>query len=105
VLANEPLARAALEPLLGLPIVGDVRGLGYFWALELVRDQLTREPLWERGLICRREDRADPIVQIAPPLIAPAELFAEIAAILREGLEIAAERIGDRPPVAAQSYS
>ncbi len=25
--------------------VGDVRGLGAFWALELVRDRATREPL------------------------------------------------------------
>ena len=113
VRANEPRARAALETLSEVPIVGDVRGAGHFFALELVRDRATREPLtgpeaewllkdvlssalWERGLICRLDDRADPIVQIAPPLIAPPELFDEIAAILREGLEIAAERIDER---------
>jgi adenosylmethionine-8-amino-7-oxononanoate aminotransferase len=115
VLANEARARAALDGLSDIPIVGDVRGLGHFWAIELVRDQLSRETfagpaaewllkdvlsaaLWDRGLICRLDDRADPIVQIAPPLIAPAELFDEIAAILRQGLELAADRIGERPP-------
>ena len=115
VLANEARARAALDGLSDIPIVGDVRGLGHFWAIELVRDQHSRETfagpaaewllkdvlsaaLWDRGLICRLDDRADPIVQIAPPLIAPAELFDEIAAILRQGLELAADRIGERPP-------
>ena len=95
-----------LESLRDIPIVGDVRGMGHFWALELVKDQETREPftgpgteelfkdilseaLFDRGLICRLDDRADPIVQIAPPLVAEPELFGEIAGILREGLEIA----------------
>ena len=55
--------------------------------------------LWDRGLICRLDDRADPIVQIAPPLVADAALFDEIAEILRAGLEIAAGRIGE--PAAA----
>ena len=115
VLANEARARAVLDGLSDIPIVGDVRGLGHFWAIELVRDQHSRETfagpaaewllkdvlsaaLWDRGLICRLDDRADPIVQIAPPLIAPAELFDEIAANLRQGLQLAADRIGERPP-------
>ncbi len=83
-------------------------------AIELVRDQETRasfdgpaaewllkdvlsEELWNRGLICRLDDRAEPIVQIAPPLVASAELIEEIAAILREGLTKATERMSERP--------
>jgi adenosylmethionine-8-amino-7-oxononanoate aminotransferase len=115
VRANEQGAREALEALLDIPIVGDVRGMGHFWAIELVRDRETREPfegpaaewllkevlserLWAEGLICRLDDRSDPIVQIAPPLVAGAELFEEIASILRSGLEHAAERLDERPP-------
>jgi adenosylmethionine-8-amino-7-oxononanoate aminotransferase len=114
VRANEPHARAALNSLRDIPIVGDVRGAGHFWAIELVSDQGTKETfegpaaewllkdvlsreLWERGLICRLDDRADPIVQIAPPLVAPAALFEEIAAILRDGLECAAGRLDELP--------
>ena len=87
---------------------------GYFWAIELVRDQETRasfdgpaaewllkdvlsEELWSRGLICRLDDRAEPIVQIAPPLVADAALIEEIASIIREGLEVATERMAERP--------
>lgn len=125
VRGNEGYARAKLEDLRDIPIVGDVRGLGHFFALELVRDQETKETLegpvaeWllkdvlskrlqQSGLICRLDDRADPIVQIAPPLIGGEEMFDEIAAILRDGLEHAAERIDERPPgelVAAGSSS
>jgi adenosylmethionine-8-amino-7-oxononanoate aminotransferase len=114
VRANEPIAGAALDDLRDIPIVGDVRGAGHFWAIELVRDQETRssfdgpaaewllkdvlsEELWSRGLICRLDDRAEPIVQIAPPLVASAELIEEIAAILREGLTKATERMRERP--------
>jgi adenosylmethionine-8-amino-7-oxononanoate aminotransferase len=117
VKANEPMAREALDSLRDIPIVGDVRGMGHFWAIELVRDQATKETfegpaaewllkdvlsreLWDRGLICRLDDRADPIVQIAPPLVAGRDLFDEIVAILREGLERAAERVDERPPAA-----
>ena len=112
VRANEPRARAALDDLRDIPIVGDVRGMGHFFSIEVVRDRTSREALtgpeaewllkdvlsaelWERGLICRLDDRADPIVQIAPPLVADAALFEEIAEILRAGLEVAAERIAE----------
>jgi adenosylmethionine-8-amino-7-oxononanoate aminotransferase len=116
VRANEPVARAALEALGDIPIVGDVRGMGHFFSIELVRDQATKQALsgpeaewllrdvlsaelWSRGLICRLDDRADPIVQIAPPLVADVALFDEIASILRAGLEVAADRVGE--PMAA----
>lgn len=100
---NSPLFRAALERLLDLPIVGDVRGDGYFFGIELVKDRSTRETfdedeaerllrgflskeLFDAGLYCRADDRGDPVIQLAPPLtIGPAE-FDEIEGILRDVL-------------------
>ena len=115
VRANEPIARELLEELGDIPIVGDVRGMGHFFAIEVVKDQATREALteqeagWllkdvlsdrlmERGMICRLDDRAEPIVQIAPPLVADAALFEEIAAILRDGLTHAADQLAVGAP-------
>jgi hypothetical protein len=100
---NSPLFRAELETLLDLPIVGDVRGDGYFFGIELVKDKGTRETfdddeserllrgflspaLFEAGLYCRADDRGDPVIQLAPPLtVGPAE-FREIGQILRSVL-------------------
>src|SRR6478752_1993583 len=96
--------RSTLEQLLDLPIVGDVRGTGFFYALELVRDKETKAgftqeqserllrgflsaELFERGLICRADDRGDPVVQFSPPLIAGPEQFEEIEGVLRPVLE------------------
>jgi adenosylmethionine-8-amino-7-oxononanoate aminotransferase len=110
VAAHEDAFRAELATLLELDIVGDVRGAGYLWALELVKDKTTRETfsheesetllrgflspaLFEHGLICRADDRGDPVVQISPPLIAGPQEFSEIAAILREVLTQAWRRI------------
>jgi hypothetical protein len=92
-----------LDALRELPIVGDVRGTGYFWGIELVRDQGTRETftqehaerllrgfvspeLYKRGLICRSDDRGDPVVQIAPPLICGKTEIDLIVGILRDVL-------------------
>jgi adenosylmethionine-8-amino-7-oxononanoate aminotransferase len=111
VRANEGALRDMLEGMRDLPIVGDVRGAGYFQAIELVKDKDTKETfndeeaeellrgylsveLYERGLICRMDDRGDPIVQFAPPLIAGPEQFEEIEAILRPVLSEASERMG-----------
>jgi len=102
--------RARLEALRDIPIVGDVRGAGYFHAIELVKDRETKESftdeesedllrgflsgaLFERGLICRADDRGDPVVQLAPPLIADTEQFDEIEAVLRSTLTEASERV------------
>jgi adenosylmethionine-8-amino-7-oxononanoate aminotransferase len=110
VLENEGRLRAVLESLHDLPIVGDVRGAGYFQAIELVKDQETKEKfsheeselllrgflageLYRHGLICRTDDRGDPIVQLSPPLISGVEQFEEIEAILRPVLGEAGERI------------
>jgi adenosylmethionine-8-amino-7-oxononanoate aminotransferase len=102
--------RAALEPLLDLPIVGDLRGTGFFYALELVKDQDSRATfsdtecdellrgfmsprLFEEGLICRADDRGDPVIQISPPLVAGQEQFEEIAQKLGTVLSEAGERM------------
>ncbi|MDQ6804392.1 MAG: aspartate aminotransferase family protein [Actinomycetota bacterium] len=110
VRANEPGFRAMLESLRDIPIVGDVRGAGYFQAIELVKDQETKESftdaesetllrgflsgeLFRRGLICRADDRGDPVIQLSPPLIAGPEQFEEIEAVLRPVLTEASERM------------
>jgi adenosylmethionine-8-amino-7-oxononanoate aminotransferase len=110
VRANEGRFRKLLDGLRDLPIVGDVRGAGYFQAIELVKDRETKETfthdeseqllrgflsgeLYDRGLICRTDDRGDPVVQLSPPLIAGEEQFEEIESILRPVLSEASERI------------
>jgi adenosylmethionine-8-amino-7-oxononanoate aminotransferase len=116
--------RRTLAQLLDLPIAGDLRGTGFFYALELVKDKETRETfddeecesllrgflsprLFERGLICRADDRGDPVVQISPPLVAEQEQFDEIVAVLGDVLSEAWERIGSgaRPRAKAASAS
>jgi adenosylmethionine-8-amino-7-oxononanoate aminotransferase len=99
-----------LSQLLDLPIVGDLRGTGFFYALELVKDKETRETfseeecetllrgflsprLFERGLICRADDRGDPVVQISPPLVADQAEFDEITGILGDVLAEAGQRM------------
>ncbi|HEY1105479.1 MAG TPA: aspartate aminotransferase family protein [Agromyces sp.] len=105
---NSPLFRAELEKLSDLPIVGDVRGAGYFFAVELVKDKATRETfndeeaerllrgflstaLFDAGLYCRADDRGDPVIQLAPPLICDQTHFDEIEQILRSVLTDALE--------------
>ena len=107
---NEARVRAILAQLLDLPIVGDLRGCGYFWALELVKDPETLATftdaesetllrgflsgrLFERGLICRSDDRGEPVVQISPPLVAGVAEYETIAGILGDVLTEAWERI------------
>src|ERR1700735_4974469 len=99
VRTNEGAFASMLDSLRDIPIVGDVRGVGYFHAIELVKDQETKESfsdeesetllrgflsaeLYRRGLICRADDRGDPVIQLSPPLIAGPEQFAEIEEIL-----------------------
>ena len=110
VRANEGAFRAMLDSLRDIEIVGDVRGAGYFYALELVRDRDTKagfshdeaetllrghvsDQLYSRGLICRADDRGDPVVQLSPPLIAGPEQFEEIEAVLRPVLEGASRKV------------
>ena len=105
-----PAFRATLEKLHDLPIVGDVRGDGYFYGIELVKDKATRETfdddeserllrgflsqaLFDAGLYCRADDRGDPVIQLAPPLICGQEHFDEIEQILRAVLTEAWSRL------------
>ena len=107
---NEAAFRASLETLSSVPIVGDIRGAGFFWAIELVKDQDTRESfddeesekllrgfvspaLFDAGLICRADDRGDPVIQLSPPLICGQEQFDEMSRILRDVLTEAARRL------------
>jgi adenosylmethionine-8-amino-7-oxononanoate aminotransferase len=110
VRANEDAFRRTLETLYELPIVGDVRGTGFFYAIELVKDKETRETfgpdecetllrgflspaLFDAGLICRADDRGDPVIQISPPLVAGQEQFDEMTGILGDVLTEASARI------------
>jgi adenosylmethionine-8-amino-7-oxononanoate aminotransferase len=107
---NEGLFRSYLERLHDLPIVGDVRGDGYFYGIELVKDKATKETfndeesehllrgflskaLFDAGLYCRADDRGDPVVQLAPPLVCDESHFAEIEHVLRAVLSEAWTRI------------
>ena len=100
---NSPKFRAALERLLDIPIVGDVRGAGYFFGIELVKNKDTKETfndeeaevllrgflskaLFDSGLYCRADDRGDPVIQLAPPLTIGPKEFDEIEGILRKVL-------------------
>jgi adenosylmethionine-8-amino-7-oxononanoate aminotransferase len=110
VRTNEPAFHAMLNSLADIPIVGDVRGAGYFAGIELVKDRATKESfsaeesetllrgflsgeLFRRGLICRADDRGDPVVQLSPPLISNEEHFAEIEGVLRPVLEEASRKM------------
>jgi adenosylmethionine-8-amino-7-oxononanoate aminotransferase len=111
VLRTEPDFRAMMEGLRDIPIVGDVRGAGFFQAIELVKDRETKPhftdeesegllrgfisgEFYRRGLICRADDRGDPVIQLAPPLVCGAEQLEEIESVLRPVLTEASERLG-----------
>jgi adenosylmethionine-8-amino-7-oxononanoate aminotransferase len=110
VLRNENAFRSTLETLYDLPIVGNVRGDGYFYGIELVKDQATKatfdhaeservlrgfvsHALFDAGLYCRADDRGDPVVQVAPPLISGQAEFDEMTGILRSVLSEAWTKI------------
>ncbi|OAT68790.1 hypothetical protein AWB85_07345 [Mycobacteroides immunogenum] len=107
---NAPVFRATLEKLHDLPIVGDVRGEGYFYGIELVKDKQSKATfngeeserllrgflsaaLWDAGLYCRADDRGDPVIQLAPPLISGPREFDAIEQILRGVLTEAWNRL------------
>ncbi|MDP2289682.1 MAG: aspartate aminotransferase family protein [Actinomycetota bacterium] len=113
VLANEGRFKQLIEGLLDIPLVGDVRGDGYFLAIELVPDKATRGTftdeeaewllrghlsprLYEAGLICRADDRGEPVITLSPPLIAGEEEFAFIESTLRTALTDASHEFARR---------
>ena len=104
VRALEPVLRRRLEELRGIPIVGDVRGAGFFWAIELVKDQQSRETFteaeaqWllsselsghmdELGLLCRLDDRGEPVIQISPPLVMDERTIDRMVSIVGEAAD------------------
>jgi adenosylmethionine-8-amino-7-oxononanoate aminotransferase len=109
---NEAAFKKLIEGLLDIPLVGDVRGDGYFLAIELVPDRAARSyftpeqsewllrgvlspRLFQSGLICRADDRAEPVVTLSPPLIAGEEEFEFIARTLRTALTEASQRFSE----------
>jgi adenosylmethionine-8-amino-7-oxononanoate aminotransferase len=107
---NEGAFRATLERLKDLPIVGDVRGDGFFYGIELVKDKETKESftdeecerllfgfvskqLFAEGLYCRADDRGDPVIQLSPPLICDQSHFDEMEQVLRTVLDKAGTMI------------
>ena len=110
VLDNQAAFRATLEKLRDLPIVGDIRGDGFFYGIEIVKDKETKETfdddeserllrgflskaLFDAGLYCRADDRGDPVIQLSPPLIVGQSEFDEIEEILRSVLTEAWKRV------------
>jgi adenosylmethionine-8-amino-7-oxononanoate aminotransferase len=92
------------------PNVGDIRGMGLFIALELVYNQQSRQPLEEpnlmawlsdqfkrRGLICRADDRLDPVIQLAPPLNITHEDADQVVAIVADVIHALGRRMGTQP--------
>jgi adenosylmethionine-8-amino-7-oxononanoate aminotransferase len=113
VRALEPYLRDRLAELYRIPLVGDVRGAGFFWAVELVRDRGTRERFapadadWllrdvlsnamdRLGLLCRLDDRGEPVIQLSPPLVADRQLLDQMVTIVAEALDIATTALTTR---------
>ena len=109
---NESFIESSLNELRRIPLVGDVRGMGYFWALEMVKDRETKETfegdeadwllrqvlserMFNAGLLCRLDDRGDPVVQLSPPLIADREVLGRMFDILGTVLE-GAQKVVDQ---------
>jgi len=110
VQATQDAFRSSLETLGDLPIVGEVRGDGFFYGIELVKDKGTKESfgdeesefllrgflsgaLFESGLICRADDRGDPVIQLSPPLICGQPEIDFMVEVLRNVLTEAWRRV------------
>jgi len=117
---NEPYIEQRLNELRRIPLVGDVRGIGHFWALEMVKDRATKQTfqgdeadwllrqvlsqrMFDAGLLCRLDDRGDPVVQLSPPLVADHAVLDRIFDILGTVLEQAQAEVDKGIPVAAAS--
>jgi adenosylmethionine-8-amino-7-oxononanoate aminotransferase len=104
VRALAPRFEAGLQELRRIPLIGDVRGMGFFWALEMVKDRETKELFdaneadWllrselsrhmdDLGLLCRLDDRGEPVIQLSPPLVSDAALLDRIVDIVGTAAE------------------
>ena len=104
VRALAPSFESGLQELRRIPLIGDVRGMGFLWALELVKDRETKELFDQReadwllrnelsrhmddlGLICRLDDRGEPVIQLSPPLVSDAALLDRIVDIVGTSTE------------------
>ncbi len=113
VRTNEGRFKQLIEGLRDIPLVGDVRGDGYFLAIELVTDQAGRgyfsaeqaewllrghlsPRLYDAGLICRADDRGEPVITLSPPLVAGDEEFDFIERTLRTALTDASREFAAR---------
>jgi adenosylmethionine-8-amino-7-oxononanoate aminotransferase len=107
---NEALFKSELDKLRELPIVGDIRGIGYFYGIELVKNKDTKETfspdeaeeilfkflsprLYEEGLMCRADDRGEPVIQLSPPLVAGPDEIREMADILYRVIKEASQKV------------
>ena len=110
VRANEIFLKERLNELRRVPLVGDVRGVGHFFALEMVKDRQTKQTfdeqeaewllgqvlsarLYEKGLLCRLDDRGEPVIQLSPPLVADQKVLGRIVEILGDALEFAWDKV------------
>ena len=104
---NEAIFDEVMEGLRDLPFVGDVRGCGYFRVVELVKDKATKQSftddecnwllrdelspyIYNAGLICRADDRADPVLVLSPTLVCGEEELRFIGKVLTDALNQAA---------------
>lgn len=95
------------------PIVKEVRGMGFFWAVEVTPEKADGTPLEgeeyqkyfkgiltrrlvENGLICRFDDKEDPVIQYSPALVADRETLSKIAEITSDALTELEKELGYR---------
>jgi adenosylmethionine-8-amino-7-oxononanoate aminotransferase len=110
---NEAIFDEVMEGLRDLPFVGDVRGCGYFRVIELVKDKATKQSftddecnwllrdqlspyIYNAGLICRADDRADPVLVLSPTLVCGEEELRFIGKVLTDALNHAATAFSTR---------
>ena len=110
---NEAIFDEVMEGLRDLPFVGDVRGCGYFRVVELVKDKATKQSftddecnwllrdelspyIYNAGLICRADDRADPVLVLSPTLVCGEEELRFIGKVLTDALNQAAIAFSSR---------
>ena len=110
VRANEAYLEKRLNELRRVPLVGDVRGVGHFFALEMVKDRDTKETfegaeadwllrevlsarMYESGLLCRLDDRGEPVIQLSPPLVADQKVLGRIVDIVADAVEYAWKQV------------